>query len=142
MRGRIVKGIAGFYYVKADDRIYTCKARGVFKKRGQSLYVGDRVEISLREDGDGLIEEIFERKNSFARPPVSNVDLFFIVCAAAGPDPSPGLLDRFTVMAEQHHTDIVIVINKCDLAENDKKAADNIAMLKECYSGVYPIIMC
>lgn len=33
MRGKIIKGIAGFYYIYAEDgKIYECKAKGIFEK--------------------------------------------------------------------------------------------------------------
>ena len=41
LKGTIVKGIAGFYYVKSGDEVYRCKARGVFKQRAVKPAVGD-----------------------------------------------------------------------------------------------------
>ena len=46
MRGRIQRALSGFYYVKcADGQLYTCKARGKFRKEGVSPLVGDDVEF-------------------------------------------------------------------------------------------------
>ena len=84
MRGIIVKGIAGFYYVSCGDEVIECKARGIFKNRGITPAVGDDVEISLTaEPGKGVIEEILPRKNVFIRPPIANIDTFIVVMAVA-----------------------------------------------------------
>ena len=88
MRGTIVKGIAGFYYVKAEEQVYQCRARGIFKKEGITPLVGDRVEFEPgtgTDEDDGWVTEIEGRKNQFIRPPVANVDCFVVVFAAAHP---------------------------------------------------------
>ena len=108
MQGIIIKGIAGFYYVKVEDIIYQCKARGKFKNRGVVPTVGDLVEIEVLDDGDGIINEILPRRNSFIRPPIANVDCMVVVIAAANPEPNFTILDKFLVMAEGNRTDVVI----------------------------------
>lgn len=133
--GTIVKGIAGFYYVKTEDgTVYQCKARGIFKKDGIVPAVGDRVEITVQQDGDAVVERIFSRINVFSRPPIANVETFVIVTAAKNPDPSPGLVDKFLVMAEKNHTEILLCVNKIDLAD----AADVVALCA-IYEGIYPV---
>ena len=96
MEGIIIKGIGGFYYVKTDAGIYECKARGLFRKQKMTPLAGDRCVIQTQDDMTGYVEEILPRKNAFVRPPISNVDLFFIVCAASSPMPMP---IRFPKMA-------------------------------------------
>lgn len=137
MKGTIVKGIAGFYYVRHEGRVYQCKARGLFKKDDIKPMVGDFVEFEpgAGEDDDGWITEIFQRKNSFIRPPIANVDCFVIVMAAAQPKPNLAVMDKFLVMAEKSGTDIVVCINKTDLAKGD-----TIERLKAIYSPIYPVI--
>ncbi len=137
MTGIIMKGIAGFYYVKCGDKTYECKGRGIFKKRGITLAVGDNVRFSQveGEEDKGVIEEIFPRKNIFIRPPIANVDCFIVVMAARQPDPNYPVIDRFLVMAENHHLDIVICVNKTDLASED-----GIQEIRETYSGIYPLV--
>jgi len=135
MRGIIVKGVVGFYYVKAGDVVYQCKARGIFKKDGTIPYVGDEVIIELIDDGDAMINEICPRKNVFIRPPIANVDCFVIVAAAARPDPNYEIIDRFLVMAEDNHTDIIICINKIDLVDSDK-----LQSIKDIYKDIYPLV--
>ena len=42
MQGKIIKGIAGFYYVYGEDEVlYECKAKGIFRKDNQKPLVGD-----------------------------------------------------------------------------------------------------
>ena len=67
MQGKIIKGIAGFYYVYAEetDTIYECKAKGIFRNRKVKPLVGDLVAIEVldEEQAKGNITEILPRKN-------------------------------------------------------------------------------
>ena len=47
MRGKIIKGIAGFYYVQVQDKVYECKAKGIFRYKNEKPLVGDNVEIEV-----------------------------------------------------------------------------------------------
>lgn len=137
MTGLIVKGIAGFYYVRTEDgTVYQCKARGVFKKDKITPMIGDVVDITVPEIGDAVIDRIHERKNEFIRPPVSNVDMFVIVTAIKDPDPVPAVLDKFLVMAEKSHTEIAICVNKTDLATSGE-----IEKLVSVYENLYPVFL-
>lgn len=135
MEGIVVKGIAGFYYVKVEDSVYQCKARGIFKKDRIKVAVGDFVTIQLNEGSDALITEIKKRRNAFVRPPIVNVDCFVVVFAATKPEPNFAIIDRFLVMAEKSNTDIIICINKVDLSETDIR--DKI---KNIYEDIYPMV--
>jgi len=135
MKGLIVKGIAGFYYVKADSEVFQCKARGIFKKYGIIPMIGDIVTIEVLPGGDAVINAIDERKNEFIRPPVSNVDCFVIVIAAAKPEPNLKIVDRFLAIAEKNKAEAVICVNKIDLAEEAK-----IKTIKEIYEDIYPVV--
>ena len=98
MTGRIVKALSGFYYVEAADGVLECRARGIFRKEGQSPLVGDIVEFS-RTGKRGMVEAIAPRRNSFVRPAVSNVDLLVLLAAACNPVTDPFLLDRVLAIA-------------------------------------------
>lgn len=135
MQGTIIKGIAGFYYVKAGDTVYQCKARGIFKKDGITPYVGDEVIIENLNDSEAIIKKILPRKNFFIRPPVANVDCFVIVAAAAKPDPNPEIIDKLLVMVEKENIDIIICINKIDLINGNK-----INEILEIYKSIYPVV--
>lgn len=118
MRGKIIKGIAGFYYVHDGiGRTYACKARGIFRNRGVKPLVGDNVEITVLDEtaGEGNIDEILPRANSLIRPAVANVDQAVVVFAVSDPAPNLNLLDRFLVMMARQGIPAAICFNKTDL---------------------------
>lgn len=120
MKGKIIKGIAGFYYVHdRKSRVYACKARGIFRKRGIRPVVGDDVEFSILDEaaGEGSIDQILLRKNELVRPASANVDQALVVFAVTQPDPNLNLLDRFLVMMEVNRIPVTVCFNKTDLAE-------------------------
>lgn len=115
MRGIIVKGIGGFYYIKTEDNtVYECKARGIFRKEKITPMIGDRVEIEVK-NGKGSITKIEKRTTALVRPPVANIDTLVIVIAAASPDPNMLLIDKMLVNAHLAGINPVICINKTDL---------------------------
>ena len=117
IKGKIIKGIGGFYYVDTEDGLYECRARGIFRKNKITPLVGDRVSISVvdEENKKGVVEEIEERDTELVRPPIANVDKALIVFAIKNPSPNLSLLDRFIVLAEKENLEIVIVFTKVDL---------------------------
>ncbi|TCD45801.1 ribosome small subunit-dependent GTPase A [Streptococcus sp. X16XC17] len=118
MQGRIIKALAGFYYVESDGQVYQTRARGNFRKKGQKPYVGDFVEFSAEENSEGYILAIHERKNSLVRPPIVNIDQAVVIMSAKEPDFNANLLDRFLVLLEQKNIHPIIYITKLDLLEN------------------------
>lgn len=119
MQGKIMKGIAGFYYVYGQDgEVYECKAKGIFRKDNQKPLVGDDVEITIldSQEKEGSIVKLLPRKNSLIRPAVANVDQAFVIFAAENPKPNFMLLDRFLIMMEREGIPAVICFNKKDLA--------------------------
>ena len=119
MKGKIIKGIAGFYYVHdGRSKIYECKAKGVFRNRNIKPLVGDDVEFMVldEKEGTGNIDAILPRKNKLIRPAVSNVDQAVVVLAVTEPLPNLNLLDRFLVMMERQEIPVIICFNKIDLS--------------------------
>lgn len=128
LEGIIVKGIGGFYYVKTEEGIYECRARGVFRDKNITPLVGDKVVIRVnKEDNTGYVEEVFQRSSQLIRPPVANVSQAIIVMSIKKPNINYWLLDRFLIMAEHEGLNICILINKIDLANTDEiKEVKNI----------------
>ncbi len=119
LRGKILKGIGGFYYVKTDNGIVECRARGLFRNKALTPYVGDNVDIEMSEDGTGYVVSIDKRKNCFVRPPIANIDLFLVVIALASPAPDLLFLDKVLIGAENAGVDCLICFNKSDLTDGD-----------------------
>lgn len=140
MQGKIIKGIAGFYYVSvAESGLYECKARGVFRKEKMKPLVGDDVELEVidEEEKTGNITAVLPRKNELVRPAVANVDQALVVFAITKPEPHFNLLDRFLVMMERKEIPTVLGFNKEDIA-TEEQAAEVAATYRACG---YPIVL-
>lgn len=123
MQGKIVKGIAGFYYVHVTDcGVYECKAKGIFRNKNIKPLVGDNVEIDIIDEVDfkGNIVDILPRNNELIRPAVANIDQSLVVFASLSPAPNFNLLSRFLCMMEYNEIPTVICFNKTDQIEDDK----------------------
>lgn len=119
LRGVITKAYNSFYYVQTDSKVTMCTLRGRFKKERFTLFVGDEVEYEATGQQKGIIEHIVPRRSMLKRPMVANVDQVILTFAASNPDINPVLIDRFLVIAESSALDIVLCINKIDLANID-----------------------
>jgi ribosome biogenesis GTPase / thiamine phosphate phosphatase len=125
MIGLIVKGIAGFYYVKVNDEVIECKARGKFRYDELTPMVGDKVQISVLK-GKGVIEKILQRTSELIRPTVANVTQAFVVFSVKSPDLNLDLLYKFLVLCEFNNLRAVICLNKVDLiSESDRSSVLN-----------------
>lgn len=118
MQGRIIKSLAGFYYVEADGQVFQTRARGNFRKKGQTPYVGDFVDFSAEDNSEGYILKIHDRKNSLVRPPIVNIDQAVVIMSAKEPEFNANLLDRFLVLLEHKFIRPVIYISKLDLLDS------------------------
>lgn len=128
LNGTIVKGIGGFYYVSTEKGIIECHARGKFRKTDLSPIVGDRITLTLAEDGSGSIGQIHTRRNFLVRPEVANIDVLVLVCAMRSPLPDFQLIDKLLVIAESKNIKGVVCLNKTDLS--DSQEVDEV-------SGIY-----
>ena len=111
-KGIIIKCLGGLYTIESPAGIYECKARGVFRSKGISLYTGDYVEFS-----DGVITEVLDRKNSIIRPPLANLDQLIFVVSTCSPSPNYLILDKFIAIAEYKNIRPIIVLTKIDLED-------------------------
>lgn len=118
MQGKIVKGIAGFYYVHVPGKgIYECKAKGIFRKDKKKPLVGDDVLIQIldEEEMTGNIESLLTRNSELIRPAVANIDQALVIFSIVKPQPNFNLLDRFLIMMEQQGIPCIICFNKADI---------------------------
>ncbi|QOS80099.1 ribosome small subunit-dependent GTPase A [Paenibacillus sp. JNUCC31] len=148
--GIIVKALSGYYYVmpledsgvpSVEGSAVQCRARGIFRKRGTSPLVGDRVSYMLTENGEGTVDEIRKRETELIRPPVANVSLAVLLFSVKEPDMNLNLLDKFLVHIEQAGLDALIVLTKQDLANPETDARDTVAEVKALYEQIgYEVI--
>ena len=133
MQGKIIKGIAGFYYVHVvESGLYECKAKGVFRKEKIKPLVGDIVEMDVIDEVEkkGNIVDILSRKNELIRPAVANIDQALVVFAVTKPKPHFNLLDRFLIMMESKDIPVILCFNKKDIATEPE-----IQKLKDIYEA-------
>ncbi len=124
MTGKIIKGIAGFYYVHTENAgVWECKAKGIFRNQKIKPLVGDNVELELLDEEKKLasIIDILPRRSELIRPAVANVDQALIVFASADPEPNWNLLDRFLILMTKQELPVVICFNKTDLITEEKQ---------------------
>ncbi len=124
MQGKILKGISGFYYVYAENKIlYACKAKGIFRLQNIKPLVGDNVELEVTHEGDleGNITRILQRHSELIRPAVANIDQALVIFAITHPDPNLNLLDRFLIMMEQQGLPCIICFNKSDISSEEER---------------------
>lgn len=119
MTGIITKGIGGLYYVKSGDKVYECKARGLFRLKKTIPMIGDKVEIEINDKAN-TITRIFERKNKLIRPPVANIDQVIILIAACNPEPNTVYIDKLILQCVLNNVDVILCINKIDIADEGK----------------------
>lgn len=136
MKGKIIKGIGGFYYVKTSEGLIECKARGKFRHKDMKPMVGDDVEIEV-SNGKGVIEEIFERKSQLIRPTVANVTQAFVVFAVKNPDINFDLLNRFLILCEHNNIEAIVCLNKVDLVSEEEKVAIKQKIVDIGYEVLY-----
>jgi ribosome biogenesis GTPase len=161
--GLVIKAQSGFFTVHTDAGDIVCQVRGRLKQEWRDtdlVAVGDRVCISLVEDGTGMIEEVIERERALARLAprpggrgarrwsrdgylaereqviVANPDQAVFVFACADPKPRLRMLDRLLVGAELQHIPPVICANKTDLVKQNE--ARNLFGIYEQIG--YPVI--
>lgn len=139
MQGKIIKGIAGFYYIHNGKKIYECKAKGAFRNQKIKPLVGDDVEFTVLDEDKSLgnIETILPRYASLIRPAVANVDQVLLVFAALSPAPNFNLLDRFLLTMEKQGVPVIICFNKTDLADENLLETYRNIYCKSGYSVVF-----
>ncbi|MBR0308646.1 MAG: ribosome small subunit-dependent GTPase A [Mogibacterium sp.] len=137
MKGTVVKGVGGFYFVYDGSDVVFGKARGNLKRNKELIYVGDVVDFDIDKndmDGECVINGVIERKNYLTRPPVSNLDILVVVFSLAKPAVNYPVIDKLIAGCELAGIDPVICISKADLA-SDKELSEAASV----YEAVYPL---
>ncbi len=129
-QGRVVKGLGGLFEVRTEEEgkvtRHVCHAKGILKRDEEKVLIGDSVKLKIDTTGDGtaVISEVLPRRNKLIRPPMANLDVLFVVFAAAKPEPALETVDKLTAILYHNKITPVIVITKADI---DKKSAENYA---------------
>ncbi|WP_068616780.1 ribosome small subunit-dependent GTPase A [Paenibacillus tuaregi] len=144
--GLIVKALSGYYYVKpagaGSGETIQCRGRGVFKKKGITPLVGDRVIYEPTENGEGTVTEILPRETELIRPPVANASLAVLLFSLREPDMNLQLLDKFLVHIENEGLDTLICLTKQDLLTDEDEADELTKLVSELYSSIgYEVII-
>lgn len=136
MKGTVVKGIGGFYFVNDGKNVVMGKARGNLKRNKEILYVGDIVDFEIDgndSDGECVINSVIERRNYLSRPPVSNLDMLVVVFSLVHPAVNYPVIDKLIAACEQAGIEAAVCISKKDLADSD--ILDRSLAI---YSSLYP----
>ncbi len=119
-KGLLIKGVGGLYEVLTEQGTVECRARGIFRKQGNSPLVGDRVVIEKQEDGSRVLAEIEPRKNSLIRPPLANLDKLVLIVSTCDPYPNLLVIDKLIAICEHKEIEPVLVITKSDCREDEE----------------------
>lgn len=137
-KGLIIQSQKELYHVKTEEnKIYLCKARGLFRDKNIKPLVGDRVDIQILDDNTGYIENIYERKNYLIRPPIANIDQIIMVYSLKDPEINYLTLDKYLVMLEHFNIYMVILINKIELLNDDEIKKFEEIYKKTDYKFIY-----
>ncbi|KRM96570.1 GTPase [Liquorilactobacillus aquaticus DSM 21051] len=135
VKGRIRQSLSGYYDIEVDGVEYRTRARGNFRKKGQTPLVGDWVEFKAKKPEEGYILKIYPRKNVMIRPPVANIDAAIVVTACKEPAFSSNLLDRQLVMLEKNNIKPILYFSKEDLLTSAE--SEEMSMVISYYQKYY-----
>lgn len=135
VKGQIIQSLSGYFDVLSEQRVYRTRARGNFRKKKESPYVGDWVEFKTDNENDGYLLKILPRKNSLVRPPVANVDRAIVVNACVEPKLSTNLLDRQLAALINNNISPMLYFSKADLLGQEDK--QRLAKLVDYYQQFF-----
>ena len=138
-KGQIRQSLSGYYDIFSEGKTYRTRARGNFRKKGQTPLVGDYVEFKADNENEGYVLKILERKNQLVRPPVANVDCAIVVTACIEPDFSSNLLDRQLVMLSENEIVPILYFSKADLMDETTK--ERMLPVLDYYSKYYRTVV-
>ncbi len=133
-QGLIIKAQSGFFWVEIESGVVVCQLRGKLKQgkaKGDIAALGDQVDVTVLDDGSGMIDSIHERIQQIARLDprpggvyqqvlLANPNQALFVFACAQPTPRLRMLDRFLVIAEKQKIPVLIVANKIDTVDDPR----------------------
>ncbi len=157
MEGLILKSTGSWYRVGTDKGLFECRIRGKLRLKGikstNPVAVGDRVliEPSPKEEGQGVITKLLDRKNYIIRKSVNlskqtqilaaNLDQALLIATLEYPKTHLRFIDRFAISAEAYDIPFILVFNKIDLY--DEYLQDEMEFLRFVYQDAgYKVMEC
>lgn len=125
-----------YYTVDTGNGAYNCVLKGNIKtgedntRFSNPAAVGDDVEITLLDDGTGVLNEVLTRRNAFTRRDkgrqredliAANLDLVVVIQSFGIPAPNLRFADRVLVRARREGIAAMLCVNKADLADSVTK---------------------
>lgn len=151
--GLVVRNTGSAYTVRTDDgQEVPCRVKGNFRIKGirttNPVAVGDHVRIAHAADDADYIVAVEPRSNYIIRRAsnlskeshilATNLDTAFLVASLRDPVTPTTFIDRFLATAEAYDIPGAIILNKCDIwDDDDHELADGIRHLYE--SIKYPV---
>ena len=151
--GKVIQSTGKWYKVSIDGDVVDCRIPGKFRLLDigdtNPIAVGDQVEVTIGDDGKGMIDEIHQRKNYIPRKAtrsgrdeqilVSNIDRAWVVQSIKMPAVKRGFIDRFLVACEAYEIPAGVIINKTDLLNESNQA--ELESITETYTDIgYPVL--
>lgn len=131
MLGRIIYSSGGNYRVKTKEGIFNCKPIGLFRKDNTELIVGDKVELKLNykigQENLNIITKLYDRKNQFIRPKISNIDFIIIVTSLVEPKFNHFYLNKMITFFQIKKIEPILIFTKIDLNKNQR----NLDLIKK-----------
>lgn len=155
IEGLVVRTTGSAYEVRLDSgETITAVIKGNFRIKGirttNPVAVGDHVRMAYATDDVWYITEILPRRNYIIRRAsnlskeshilAANIDRAFLVVTLRDPEVPLTFIDRFLATAEAYRIPASIILNKCDMwDEDDREVAE---ALKYLYDGIgYPVLI-
>lgn len=139
--GRVTAQFQHMYTVTTDHEVFTCGVSGKFRHEAQSErdypVIGDYVEFTAREYGQGTIRRLLERRTVLSRAAAgnetreqlicTNVD-YILITMAFGHDFNLRRLERYSLAAWETGATPLIVLTKSDQASDKEKLVQDISL--------------
>jgi ribosome biogenesis GTPase len=129
------------YTVTTENAAYTCSVTGKFRHEAESErdypVIGDFVEFTVREHGQGVIRRLLERRTVLSRAAAGNETREQLICAnvdfilitmACGHDFNLRRLERYSLAAWETGATPLIVLTKSDQVDNTEALVDELAL--------------
>ena len=136
-RGRVIRNTGSAYTVRldSDGAMINCRIKGNFRIKGirttNPVAVGDIVFVSHAADDADYITAIEPRTNYIIRRAsnlskeshilASNIDRAILVATLREPLTPTTFIDRFLATAEAYNIPAALVLNKCDMWDDDDR---------------------